>query len=177
VPEGRFWLVDPLDGTLGFADGRDDFTVNIGLVEHGRPVLGAVALPGRGEVFAGLVGRGAWKQDAEGRRPIRARPVPASGGVAMVSRRHDRDPRIGTFLAQRGIAEVIALGSAEKLCRVAEGAADFYPRRGPTMEWDTAAPEAVLLAAGGAMADWSGATLRYGKEGWLNPGFLATGRP
>ncbi|NKC31795.1 3'(2'),5'-bisphosphate nucleotidase CysQ [Falsiroseomonas selenitidurans] len=176
VPAGMFWLVDPLDGTRDFAAGHDSFAVNIGLVAEGRPVLGAVALPAHGEVFAGIVGRGAWKSDAAGRRPIAVRPVPASGAVAMVSRQHDRDPRIGDFLAARGVARVVSLGSAEKLCRVAEGAADLYPSRGPTMEWDTAAPEAVLRAAGGAMADWEGAPLRYGKAGWRNPGFLATGR-
>ena len=177
VPAGRFWLVDPLDGTRGFAAGRDDFAVNIGLVEHGRPVLGAVALPAEGTVYGGIVGRGAWKEDAGGRRPIRARKLPPEGGVAMVSRRHDTDPRIPAFLTMRSVARVVSLGSAMKFCRLAEGVADLYPRRGPTMEWDTAAPEAVLLAAGGAMADWSGAAMRYGKAGWENPGFLATGCP
>ncbi len=175
VPEGRFWLVDPLDGTRDFAAGLDTFAVNIGLVAHGRPVLGAVALPAFGEVFSGIVGRGAWKLDAGGRRPIGVRPVPASGAIAVASRDHQRDPRILDFVQQRG-ALLVPMGSAAKLVRVAEGAADLYPRRGPTMEWDTAAPEAVLLAAGGRMAGWDGVALRYGKPGWRNPGFLAEGR-
>lgn len=173
---GRFWLVDPLDGTRDFAANLDTYAVNIGLIEHGRPLLGAVALPAFGEVFSGLVGRGAWKLDATGSRPIAARAVPAFGPVAVASREHGRDPRIAAFLAERGVARLIPMGSAAKLCRVAEGVADLYPRRGPSMEWDTAAPEAVLLAAGGRMADWDGAALRYGKPGWRNPGFLAEGR-
>ncbi|MBU8539114.1 3'(2'),5'-bisphosphate nucleotidase CysQ [Falsiroseomonas tokyonensis] len=175
VPQGRFWLVDPLDGTRDFANGLDGHSVNIGLVEGGRPVLGAVALPAFEEVFSGIVGRGAWKLAGGERRPIAARPL-ARDPVAMVSRQHGRDQRIADFLAARGVAEVRPLGSAAKLCRVAEGVADLYPRRGPTMEWDTAAPEAVLLAAGGRMADWDGVPLRYGKPGWRNPGFLAEGR-
>lgn len=175
TPAGRFWLVDPLDGTAEFAEGHDSFAVNIGLVENGRPLLGAVALPASGEVFAGIVGVGAWKRDASGERPIAARRIPASGATAMVSRRHDHDPRILDFLAARHVVAVTSIGSAEKFCRLAEGAADYYPRRGPTSEWDTAAPEAVLIAAGGRMADWSGAALRYGKPGWRNPPFIAEG--
>ncbi|MBX9593914.1 MAG: 3'(2'),5'-bisphosphate nucleotidase CysQ [Roseomonas sp.] len=174
-PGGRFWLVDPLDGTAEFAEGHDSFAVNIGLVENGRPILGAVALPASGEVFAGIVGAGAWKRDAAGQRPITARRIPASGATAMVSRRHDHDPRILDFLAARQVVAVTSIGSAEKFCRLAEGAADYYPRRGPTSEWDTAAPEAVLIAAGGRMADWDGAALRYGKPGWRNPPFIAEG--
>jgi 3'(2'), 5'-bisphosphate nucleotidase len=174
VPEGPFWLVDPLDGTRDFAEGQDSFAVNIGLVRDGRPVLGAVALPAHGQVFSGIVGRGAWRLDAGGSRPIRVRPVPEVGAVAVVSRRHGRDPRIAAFARDHN-ATLWPLGSAEKLCRVAEGTADLYPRRGPTMEWDTAAPEAVLLAAGGRMADWDGVPLRYGKPGWRNTGFLAMG--
>jgi len=176
VPSGRFWLVDPLDGTAEFTEGHDSFAVNIGLVEDGRPILGAVALPATGEVFAGIVGQGAWKRDASGERPIAVRPIPATGATAMVSRRHDHDPRILDFLAERQVVSVTSIGSAEKFCRLAEGSADYYPRRGPTSEWDTAAPEAVLIAAGGRMADWSGAPLRYGKPGWRNPPFIAEGR-
>ena len=175
VPDGRFWLVDPLDGTREFAGGHDSFAVNIGLVDHGRPLLGAVALPATGEIFAGIVGQGAWKRDAAGQRPIQARHLPENGAIAMVSRRHDSDPAIMDFLARHGVTQVTSIGSALKFCRVAEGAADYYPRRGPTMEWDTAAPEAVLLAAGGRMAEWNGAPLRYGKAGWRNPPFIARG--
>ncbi len=178
IPEGgRFWLVDPLDGTREFAAGHDSFAVLVGLVQAGRPVLGAVALPATGEVFGGIAGGAAWKQDAGGRRAISARRAPPGGPVVMGSRHYADDPRIAAFARSRGAAKVVNIGSAEKFCRLAEGTADLYPRFGTTMEWDTAAAEAVLVAAGGSLADWDGAALRYGKPGWRNPGFLATGRP
>jgi len=178
----RFWLVDPLDGTREFAAGRDSFAVCIGLIEDGRPVLGAVALPAHGELFGGIVpaagggGGIAWKQDAAGRRPIAARAIPPEGAVVMASHKYADDPRNAAFIARHKVARVVNIGSAEKFCRVAEGTADLYPRFGATMEWDTAAPEALVLAAGGVMAGWDGAALRYGKPGWTNPGFLVTGR-
>ncbi len=175
APGPRFWLVDPLDGTREFAAGRDHFAVNIGLVEAGRPVLGAVGVPAHGEVFGGIIGRGAWKEDAAGRRPIRARRPPPEGLIVLGSRHAATDERVREFLRGQHVAELRSQGSAEKFCRLAEGVADAYPRFGPTSEWDTAAPEAVLLAAGGRMADWSGAPLLYGKPGWENPGFLAEG--
>jgi 3'(2'), 5'-bisphosphate nucleotidase len=176
APGHRFWLVDPLDGTREFAAGSDNFAVCIGLVEDGRPLLGVVALPATGEVFCGLVGDGAWKQAADGARlPIRARRIPPEGPVVMASRHYQRDSRIAAFAQAQQAQRIVNIGSAEKFCRLAEGAADLYPRFGPTMEWDTAAGEAVLLAAGGAMAEWDGAPLRYGKPGWGNPAFLARG--
>lgn len=176
APGGRFWLVDPLDGTREFAAGLESFAVNIGLVEGGRPRLGVVALPATGEVFGGVVGQDAWKEDAAGtRRAIRVRAIPPEGPVVIASRHYQRDARIAEFAAAQGAQRIVNIGSSEKFCRLAEGTADLYPRFGPTMEWDTAAPEAVLLAAGGAMADWDGAPLRYGKPGWHNPGFLARG--
>jgi 3'(2'), 5'-bisphosphate nucleotidase len=181
TPHGRFWLVDPLDGTREFAAGLDSFAINIGLVEAGRPLLGVVALPATGEVFGGIVGHGAWKggawkEDAAGtRRTIHARAIPPEGPLVIASRHYQRDARIAEFAAAQRAQRIVNIGSSEKFCRLAEGTADLYPRFGPTMEWDTAAPEAVLLAAGGAMADWEGAPLRYGKPGWHNPGFLARG--
>ena len=175
-PAGRFWLVDPLDGTRDFAGGHDSFAVNIGLVEGGRPVLGAVAIPATGEVFAGRVGSGAWKEDAAGlRTPIRARAIPAEGPVVMASRHHADDPRYLDFAREHRAARVVNIGSAEKFCRLAEGTADLYPRFGTTMEWDTAAPEAVLIAAGGHVGTWEGTPLAYGKAVWRNPPFLARG--
>jgi 3'(2'), 5'-bisphosphate nucleotidase len=94
----------------------------------------------------------------------------------MASHKYADDPRNAAFIARHKVARVVNIGSAEKFCRVAEGTADLYPRFGATMEWDTAAPEALVLAAGGVMADWAGAPLRYGKPGWTNPGFLVAGR-
>ena len=181
----EYWLVDPLDGTREFAAGRDEFTVNIGLVRDGRAVLGAVALPAYGEMFAGIVGADArdtlaWKQDAAGRRPIQVRPVPPDGLHVYASRHYSSDPKLDAFLRGRTVQAVTSIGSAVKFCRLAEGVGDLYPRFGRTMEWDTAAPQAVLEAAGGAVRRMDGAhmvgtTLGYGKPGWENPPFLCTG--
>jgi 3'(2'), 5'-bisphosphate nucleotidase len=175
APTKEYWLVDPLDGTRDFAAGRPHFAVNIGLVREGRPILGAVALPFTGEVFAGRIGAGAWKEDAAGRRRITVRPPPAEGLTVMASFHHGDDPRLARFLAAYPVREVIRIGSAEKVCRVAEGAADLYPRFGTTMEWDTAGPEAVLLAAGGRFTRLDGSPMPYGKPGFRNDGFIARG--
>jgi 3'(2'), 5'-bisphosphate nucleotidase len=177
-PGERFWLVDPLDGTREFAAGRDNFAVCIGLVEHGRAVLGAVAIPATGEVFWGRVGAGAWKRDAAGTRAIAVRAPPAAGITVMGSHHYQDDPRMGRFLAGRQVARIVNIGSAEKFCRVAEGSADLYPRFGRTMEWDTAAPQAVLEAAGGTLRLLhGGGPLLYRKPGWANPPFVCEGRP
>ena len=181
VPEAaaaarRFWLVDPLDGTKGFAAGSREYAVCIGLVEEGRALLGAIALPATGELFGGLLEAGAWKETGDGqRRPIRVRPAPEGGIVALVSRRYADDPRLGRFLAGRRVAERRGLSSALKFCRVAEGEADLYARFGPTMEWDSAAGQAIVEAAGGAVVDLGNAPLRYGKPGWRNPDFVCHG--
>jgi len=175
-PADTFWLVDPLDGTREFIALRDDFAVNVGLVRDGRVVLGAVGVPARGELFGGIVGRGAWKRDSAGERVIRARRIPAAGAVVVASRYYAADPRLAEFLQQRKVASVVNMGSAVKFCRLAEGVADLYPRFGRTMEWDTGAPQAVLEAAGGAVRTLAGGErLRYGKPGWENPAFVCTG--
>lgn len=172
----EYWLVDPLDGTKEFAALRDEFTVNIGLVRDGRPVLGAVGVPAYGEVFWGGVGLGAWKRrEGEAATAIRARAPGPEGLHVLASRSFGGDPRLKTFLRGRALAGVVNMGSALKVVRVAEGAADLYPRFGPTMEWDTAAPQAVLEAAGGFVRDMDGAVLGYGKAGWKNPDFVCTG--
>ena len=174
----EFWLVDPLDGTREFSAGRDEFAVCIGLVRDGRAVIGAVGAPVRAEVFGGIVGRGAWKRSAAGQIAIAVRSVPAAG-LSVVASRHDADdPRLMPYLAGRKIAATLNIGSALKFCRVAEGIADLYPRFGRTMEWDTAAAQAVVEAAGGSLVvAGSGAPFRYGKPGWENPGFICAGRP
>jgi 3'(2'), 5'-bisphosphate nucleotidase len=172
----QYWLVDPLDGTREFAAGRDEFAVNIGLVRDGRAVLGAVGVPAYGQLYGGIVGAGAIRRDAAGEHRIEARPPPASGIVVMASRHHSSDPRLDDFLRGRAVASVVKIGSAVKFCRLAEGAADLYPRFGRTMEWDTAAPQAVLEAAGGSVRTEAGAPLRYGKPGWENPAFVCAGR-
>jgi 3'(2'), 5'-bisphosphate nucleotidase len=171
----EYWLVDPLDGTREFAALRDEFTVNIGLIRDGRPVLGAVGVPAYGEMFTGLLGAGAWKRDAAGLRPIRARSVPESGLRVLASRHYAGDPQLDRLLEGKRVAEIVNMGSALKFCRLAEGAGDLYPRFGRTMEWDTAAPQAVLEAAGGHLTLMDGGVLPYGKPGWGNPPFICTG--
>lgn len=175
-PHHSYWVVDPLDGTREFAAGRDDFAVCIGLVRGGVPVLGAVGAPVQGAVFGGVVGHGAWKQDAAGRRAIAVRAAPAAGIVVVASRHYSDDPRLTPFLHGHAVAEVVHMGSALKFCRVAEGIADLYPRFGRTMEWDTAAPQALVEAAGGSVLVMAtGRALQYGKENWENPAFVCAG--
>ena len=171
-----YWLVDPLDGTREFAAGRDEFAVNIGLVRNGVPVLGVVGVPALGELFGGIVGRGAWKRTAAGEEPISARVPPVAGLTVVASRHHANDARLDAFLADRPVASIANYGSALKIARVAEGVADLYPRFGRTMEWDTAGPQAVLEAAGGRLLDLAGNPLGYGKPGWENPHFICCGR-
>jgi 3'(2'), 5'-bisphosphate nucleotidase len=172
----RFWLVDPLDGTKEFIAERGEFTVNIGLVERGRPVFGVVLAPVSGTAYAGLDGQ-AWRIEADGgARPIRARTPPEAGLVVAHSRSHANWDRLDRFLDGVKVAERVVSGSAVKFGLVAEGAADLYPRFGPTSEWDTAAGQAVLEAAGGSVRDHDGRPLTYGKPGFLNPGFVARGR-
>ena len=175
-PAASYWLVDPLDGTREFAAGHDEFTVNIGLVRHGAPVLGVVGVPALGELFGGIVGRGAWKRTGLGEQAVTARVPPAAGLTVLASRHHANDERLRAFLADRAVAAIANYGSALKIARLAEGVADLYPRFGRTMEWDTAGPQAVLEAAGGHVLDTAGKPLTYGKPGWENPHFICTGR-
>lgn len=176
TPAEQFWLVDPLDGTREFTSGRDEFAVNIGLIRDRRPVLGVVGVPAASELFGGIVGQGAWKRSAAGQMPIRARIPPAEGLTVVASRLHGDTARLDAFLRGRSVAHTLNFGSSLKFCRLAEGVADLYPRFGRTMEWDTAAPQAVLEAAGGKVCTIDGAPLRYGKPGWENPHFICTGR-
>jgi 3'(2'), 5'-bisphosphate nucleotidase len=172
----RFWLVDPIDGTKEFISRNGEFTVNIALVDHGVPVLGLVLAPALGRLFGGAVGLGAWVEDHAGRRPIAARATPAEGLTVVGSRHHGDDAAVAALLAGRRVAAHRTVGSSLKLCLVAEGAADVYPRFGRTMEWDTAAGDAVLRAAGGAVRTLDGALLSYAKPGFENPDFAAWGR-
>lgn len=171
------WVVDPLDGTREFAKRRDDFAVCIGLVRHGAPVLGVVGQPATGALYGGIVGRGAWKREGGVEHEITARRPPAKGLSVVASRHYADDPRLTPFLEGRRVAEVRHMGSALKFCLVAEGKADLYPRFGPTMEWDTAAAQALVEAAGGTVRVLeSGAVLGYGKPEWRNPPFVCMGR-
>jgi 3'(2'), 5'-bisphosphate nucleotidase len=178
VPDvsNRFWLVDPIDGTKEFISRNGEFTVNIALIDHGVPVLGLVLAPALGRLFAGAAGLGAWVEDGQGRRAISVRTVPDDGLAVVGSRHHGDDEAVTSLLAGRRIATRRTVGSSLKLCLVAEGAADVYPRFGRTMEWDTAAGDAVLRAAGGAVKTASGELLAYAKPGFENPDFAAWGR-
>ena len=171
----RFWLVDPLDGTKEFISKNGEFTVNIALIENHKPVLGVVLAPALNRLFAGVVGEGAFIEDAGVRRAIRCRQVPAEGLTVVSSRSHGDAAALDAFLAGRKVATSVNAGSSLKLCLIAAGEADMYPRLGRTMEWDIAAGHAVLSAAGGFVKTLEGKELGYGKDGLDNPHFVATG--
>lgn len=173
----RFWLVDPLDGTKEFIKRNGEFTVNIALIEKGAPVFGVVHLPALGTTYVGLTGRGASVRDRNHEpRAIAARRPPVEGLTVLASRSHANDEALDRFLAAYRVKERISAGSSLKFCRIAEGVADLYPRFGRTMEWDTAAGHAVLVAAGGSVRRVDGVALTYGKSGFENPHFIARGR-
>jgi len=170
-----FWLVDPLDGTREFVKRNGEFTVNIALVEDGEPVLGTVFAPAIERLFLGAGGVGAFVEQDGRRRPIRCRTVPPAGLTVVASRSHGDAAALDAFLDGRKVAALTNAGSSLKLCLVAAGEADLYPRLGRTMEWDIAAGHAVLAAAGGRVQTLAGAPLRYGKPGLDNPHFVASG--
>ena len=171
----RFWLVDPLDGTKEFIQRNGEFTVNVALIDNGVPVLGVVLAPALGRLYAGGPGLGSF-MEAEGvRQPIVCRRAPTQGLTVVTSRSHGDASELSAFLAGRKVARTVATGSSLKLCLVAQGEADLYPRLGRTMEWDIAAGQAVLMGAGGAVERLDGAPLTYGKPGFENPHFVARG--
>jgi len=173
----RHWLVDPLDGTREFVKRNGEFTVNIALVEDGRPVLGVVYAPVPGTLLHAAAGEGAWLRTADGDLAIGTRR-PAALPLRVAASRSHLDPRTAAALARMGETERIGLGSSLKFCRIAEGLADVYPRFGPTSEWDTAAAQCVLEEAGGAVLRLDGEPLDYNrKESLLNPDFIALGDP
>jgi 3'(2'), 5'-bisphosphate nucleotidase len=175
----RYWLVDPLDGTKEFVSRNGEFTVNIALIDGHRPLLGVVHIPVSDTTYSGIPGSGAWREAHErGRVRIGVRALAAQPLRVLGSRSHG-NPALGARLDALGPHELRAVGSSIKLCVVAAGEADFYPRLGPTSEWDIAAGQAVLEAAGGQVVDAAtGLPLRYNtKDGILNPDFLAYGDP
>jgi 3'(2'), 5'-bisphosphate nucleotidase len=175
-PAARFWVVDPLDGTKEFVARNGEFAVLIGLIENGRPVLGVVHGPALGVTYvAHGPGTAMRRKDRGDFAPIHAE-APAPNGVVVVhSRSHENSRRLGEYFTGRPILERHVCGSALKFGVLAAGEADFYPRFGTTMEWDTAAGQAVLEAAGGHVFGLDGAPLSYGKPGLKNDGFLAWG--
>jgi 3'(2'), 5'-bisphosphate nucleotidase len=176
-PPTRFWLVDPLDGTREFLARNGEFTVNVALVEGTRPVLGVVHLPVTGVTYAACGMGTAFRQTGdEAPRPISTRLPPARGAVVAHSRSHADEAAIAAYVATLPDASRRVMGSSAKFCLLAAGEADFYPRFGTTMEWDTAAGQAVLEAAGGAVLTLDGSPLGYAKPGHRNPHFIARGR-
>ena len=176
----RYWLVDPLDGTKEFIKRNGEFTVNIALINKGAPELGIVHVPVTNISYLGKTGVGAWKVAATGEADAisTANFDLNPGQVRIVASRSHRgdllDQLINTMEAELGKAEVVSMGSSLKICLLAEGKADIYPRLAPTSEWDTAAAHAVLAAAGGDIVDTEFQALRYNqKESMLNPHFIA----
>jgi len=172
----RYWLIDPLDGTKEFVNRNGEFTVNIALIDNHSPVLGVVHVPVSGKTYTGGKGLGSTVCSAAGQpQPIRAASRCAAPVRVMGSRSH-RGASLDAFLAQLGPFEMQPMGSSLKFCRVAEGAADVYPRLGPTSEWDTAAAQAVVEQAGGQVLQLDGTALGYNRKAdILNPHFLVLG--
>lgn len=170
-----FWLVDPLDGTKEFISRNGEFTVNIALIDHGEAVLGVVLAPALDRLYAGAVGQGSWVEQEGRRSVITCRAVPDEGLTVVASRSHGDAAALDAFLQGRRVARTTNAGSSLKLCLVASGEADVYPRLGRTMEWDIAAGHAVLRAAGGSVERIDGGPLTYGKPGFENPHFVAWG--
>jgi 3'(2'), 5'-bisphosphate nucleotidase len=172
-----FWLVDPIDGTKDFINGSDEFTVNIALVKQGVPVLGVIYAPAKGELFAAH-GPGTairWLEDTDNEKRISVRPLPKNGLTVVSSKHYENSAGRDEFLERFKVEKIVKKASSLKICAIAMGRADVYPRFGPTCEWDTAAGDAILRAAGGAITDINGAPLQYGGANpkWLNPEFVA----
>ncbi len=169
------WLVDPLDGTREFVNRNGEFTINIALVRNHLPVLGLVMAPALDLAYGGTRGAGAWRRQRGATQPIGVQRPARAQPVIAGSRSH-RGASLDAMLSRLGTHTLLSVGSALKLCLVAEGTADLYPRLGDTFEWDTAAGQAVLEAAGGAVVDLEGRPLRYNeRESLRNPHFLACG--
>lgn len=175
ISGGAFWLVDPLDGTREFITGSGDFTVNIALLENFTPVMGIIYAPVPDALYFGAEGTSFMRLQEKPERKISVRPAPAEGLTVVVSKRHGDPERLDEFLRGRKVAGTSGRSSSLKFCAIAAGQADLYPRLGPTYEWDTAAGDAILRAAGGRVTTLDGRPLAYGKKDrkFLNPEFVA----
>lgn len=175
----RYWLVDPLDGTKEFIKRNGEFTVNIALIEHGSPVLGVVYAPIKKLMYYGGKNMGAYRQHrpASDPVPIAVAPQPKNSAWRIVGSRSHQSDDLESFLKQFPRYDMVSMGSSLKLCMVADGSADLYPRLGLTSEWDTAAAQAVVEGAGGMVLNWeTKAPLVYNtKESLLNPYFIVCG--
>lgn len=171
----HFFLVDPVDGTKEFLKHTGEFTVNIGEIRDGAPVSGVVFAPAIDRLFVGATGEGAFELSGGVLKSIAARTPPDSGLIAVSSKSHP-DAQTNALLGSMNIKGHINAGSSLKFCLLAAGEADIYPRAGRTMEWDTAAGDAVLRAAGGDVSNWDYTPFTYGKPGFENGPFIARGR-
>lgn len=172
----RYWLIDPLDGTREFVKRNGEFTVNIALIEKQRPVLGVVYVPVTGMTYAAAVGHGAMRSEKGGDFTALSVAARSAAPPRIVGSRSHRGSSLDAYLAALGDHQFMPMGSSLKFCRVAEGAADLYPRFGPTSEWDTAAAQAVVEQAGGAVLCMDGRPLLYNsKADMLNPHFMVLG--
>ena len=179
ISGGKFWLVDPLDGTREFMKRNDEFTVNIGLIIDLQPVFGVLYAPALDTIFFGAGDGTAMRaKGSEEAKPISCRDISPDGIDVLVSRSHSRNERLDDYLSDKNVRERLPCGSALKFGVLAAGEADLYPRFGPTSEWDTAAGHAIVRAAGGDLETLDGQPFVYGKVGnkFLNPGFVAFGR-
>jgi 3'(2'), 5'-bisphosphate nucleotidase len=173
----RYWLVDPLDGTKEFIKRRDEFTVNVAMIERGEPVLGVVLAPALAELYYAARDRGSFKRRGDqAPGPIEVSDYRISGVTMVVSRSH-ASAEVEALVRKIGPSESLSIGSSLKLCLVADGRAQLYPRLGPTMEWDIAAAQCVVEEAGGTVTDLSGRRLRYNKPSLENPPFIVCGAP
>jgi 3'(2'), 5'-bisphosphate nucleotidase len=171
-----FWLVDPLDGTREFIIGSPDFTVNIALIKNSEPVLGVIYAPARGEMYSGYEGGAAsrWLEETGNEKEIRVRK-PSRNGLVVIASKNRAGEALDNYLAEQKVEKIIRRGSSLKICAVASGKADIYPGLWETCEWDTAAGQAILNAAGGEIVTLEDAPLRYGLGGshFINPSFIA----
>ena len=176
VSKGKFFLVDPLDGTKEFLkrDGKGSFTVNIGLIDNHKPVMGIVYAPALERLFFGVQNFGAWEVFNGVKTKISIGKLKTKSVVAVASVSH-RDKQTDAWLKKNKISEITSIGSSLKFCLVATGQADVYPRFGPTMEWDTAAGDAILRAAGGKITNPDLSNFNYGKDSYRNGPFIAWG--
>jgi 3'(2'), 5'-bisphosphate nucleotidase len=179
ISSGKFFLVDPLDGTKEFITGGGDFTVNIALLENFRPVMGVIYAPVSDTLYVGAGSEAFMALKGAPEKKIAVRAVPEAGLSVVASKRHGDPERLAEFLRGRKVASTVNRSSSLKFCAIACGEADLYPRLGPTSEWDTAAGEAILRAAGGRVVALAGGDLKYGKAGvrFLNPEFVAFSGP
>lgn len=169
-----YWLIDPLDGTKEYLSRTGDFTVNLALIEEQYPVWGCVYAPALDQMYWGSKNDGAFRTTGGVTTELKVRDTPLSSSLRVIASRSHMDPQTKSFIERLGTTQLVQAGSSLKFCRIAEGEADIYPRMGRTCEWDTAAAQAVLEAAGGQVTDIHGVRIKYSKADIYNPYFVAT---